>query len=274
MRTNSILLISVLALGAAGCTEVAEYPAQIQLTPETLTLEEATYDSVPPFETIRVENIGGSTIFITPTQPDGVNADLLNVGVAPFTPLLPGQEILIELSMEERTWRWETGSFNATMKIEASYFFSGQPIDEPENPSLTKAPKRVANIYGLEVAFSMNCDLDDDGFDATECAGPDCDDRDADVNPDGVESCDGVDEDCDGAIDEAAIDQEPWWLDADEDGYGDPDERVLSCDRPNQDYIDNGEDCDDSQLVVRPLAQELCDGQDNNCDGDIDEGCD
>jgi len=41
-------------------------------------------------------------------------------------------------------------------------------------------------------------DQDGDGF----CAGEDCDDQDAAVNPAAAEQCDGRDDDCDGAIDE------------------------------------------------------------------------
>ena len=43
-------------------------------------------------------------------------------------------------------------------------------------------------------------------------------------------------------------------LDADGDGYfGD-------------------EDCDDQDAQTNPNAEELCDGVDNNCDGQVDEG--
>ena len=32
------------------------------------------------------------------------------------------------------------------------------------------------------------------------------------------------------------------------------------------------EDCDDNSSAIFPNAEELCDGVDNDCDGEIDEG--
>jgi hypothetical protein len=49
-------------------------------------------------------------------------------------------------------------------------------------------------------------------------------------------------------------------IDADDDGYSDE-----AC---------GGSDCDDGDFSVNPGASEVCDdGVDNNCDGQIDEGC-
>ena len=38
------------------------------------------------------------------------------------------------------------------------------------------------------------------------------------------------------------------------------------------DGFDSSEDCDDGNSTINPGAEELCDGFDNNCDGEIDEG--
>ena len=105
-------------------------------------------------------------------------------------------------------------------------------------------------------------DSDGDGF----CES-DCDDADASVHPGAAETCDGLDEDCDGEIDEDA--GPTWYLDEDGDGYGG--EAVVSCEAPAA-YADNGADCDDTDETVYPGAEELSDGQDNDCDDEVDEG--
>ncbi|WP_343747271.1 MopE-related protein [Fluviicola sp.] len=63
-----------------------------------------------------------------------------------------------------------------------------------------------------------------------------------------------------------------YYVDADGDGYGDSDASgVVSC-TPITGSVTNNEDCDDSNDQVNPAATEVCDGVDNNCDGNIDEG--
>ena len=96
----------------------------------------------------------------------------------------------------------------------------------------------------------------------------DCDDADASINPDAAELCDGIDNDCDGDIDEDG--DTPWYADTDGDGFGDPESSVTQCDQPS-DYVADNTDCDDTDEFISPDARELCDGIDNDCDGDIDE---
>ena len=59
-----------------------------------------------------------------------------------------------------------------------------------------------------------------------------------------------------------------YYRDADADGYGDPGDEVLdSCDGPPEGYVDDDQDCDDTDASMHPDAEELCDGRDNDCDG-------
>jgi len=61
-----------------------------------------------------------------------------------------------------------------------------------------------------------------------------------------------------------------WYLDLDDDGYGDDGRTYQSCEAPAA-FVDRGGDCDDGDPHSHPAADERCDGRDNDCDGDIDE---
>lgn len=63
------------------------------------------------------------------------------------------------------------------------------------------------------------------------------------------------------------------YADMDADGYGNTSDSLFAADcfLPNG-YAANNTDCNDSNAFVNPLAIEICDNFDNNCDGNIDEG--
>ena len=99
----------------------------------------------------------------------------------------------------------------------------------------------------------------------------DCDDTDAASFPGAAEYCDGHDDDCDGQIDEDdAIDVGTWYQDSDSDGHGNPAISQLNCYQPTG-YVAVNTDCDDLDSDTYPLADEYCDGHDDDCDGQIDE---
>jgi len=111
----------------------------------------------------------------------------------------------------------------------------------------------------LTFKICSNIDKDGDGHylpDSCYTPADDCDDNDPTVYPGAPEVCDGKDNNCNGEVDEGLS------TDADGDGHYTPD----SCLLPN-------DDCDDSDPTVYPGATEVCDGKDNDCDGEADEGC-
>ncbi len=126
-------------------------------------------------------------------------------------------------------------------------------------------------------------DSDSDGYgngsvSAVSCNAPsgyvgnalDCDDFTSSTNPGSFEVCDGQDNDCDGSVDEDAINATSFYVDADADGYGSAASSTTACDAPTG-YADNDSDCNDADAAVSPVASEICDGQDNDCDGSTDE---
>ncbi|MFH1464050.1 MAG: putative metal-binding motif-containing protein [Pseudomonadota bacterium] len=135
-------------------------------------------------------------------------------------------------------------------------------------------------LIGTSIALSVGCgekdpddtgtphnenDADGDGYNSDE----DCDDDDAAIHPEATEACDGVDNDCDGEVDEGL--GSTWYTDSDGDGYGSHAGSVEACSQPDG-YADNADDCDDHDDAIYPGAREVCDGEDNDCDGTIDEG--
>jgi len=99
----------------------------------------------------------------------------------------------------------------------------------------------------------------------------DCDPDNGNVYPGGDEFCDDIDNDCDLEIDEEVVYRDVY-ADTDGDGFGDDDDTQSICepDAPAG-WVDLGGDCDDDEEVVYPGADELCDGLDNDCDGELSE---
>jgi hypothetical protein len=87
------------------------------------------------------------------------------------------------------------------------------------------------------------------------------------LDPDG----DGFDitSDCDDENESLGAERK-WYVDKDEDGYGDPDDMTRQCTRPAG-FVLNSDDCDDTDAFISPSAGEVCDGLDNDCNGVTDD---
>ncbi|MFZ5482495.1 MAG: MopE-related protein [Myxococcota bacterium] len=133
---------------------------------------------------------------------------------------------------------------------------------------------------GVTTTYYADADSDGYGNAATStnaCSTPtgyvsnssDCNDSSAAAYPTATEVCDGIDNDCDSSIDEGVTNT--YYRDADADGYGTSSTTAQGCSVPSG-YASNSTDCNDANASINPLATEVCDLADNDCDGLTDEG--
>ena len=150
---------------------------------------------------------------------------------------------------------------------------------------------------GTGVPAIWYADTDGDGFGealATReaCAAPtgyvangtDCDDTDGAVFPGAAEVCNDIDDDCDGLLDDDddSLSGSLGEFVADSDGDGafpsraDAADVVFACSTPpglaRLPIAPEAADCDDDDDTVFPAAPERCDGIDNDCNEQIDDG--
>ena len=128
-----------------------------------------------------------------------------------------------------------------------------------------------ADRDGFGIPGSSKCSCGpEDPYDSLDPS--DCNDKNADINPDAVEACNDLDDDCDGATDEEnATGCSIFFRDNDGDGFGQLDDSRCLCAASGQYTAPVGGDCDDLNKSVYPEANESCNGKDDDCDGATDE---
>lgn len=109
-------------------------------------------------------------------------------------------------------------------------------------------------------------------FSATQMG--DCNDNDPAVNPGAIEVCDGKDNNCDGKVDPEGQTSGciTYYYDEDGDGYGLNADSKCLCNPQGKYSATSPGDCNDKNASIKPGAPEICNGEDDNCNGSKDEG--
>ena len=157
------------------------------------------------------------------------------------------------------------------------------------NPDATELCNQIDDDCDGEADGGVNtiwyADADGDGFGdpsvpTDSCEPPagtvaddtDCDDTDATVYPGAPEICgDHDDDDCDGNVDVGV--EGVWYTDDDGDGYGHPAQYETTCD-PDPSWVEIGGDCRPNDPEMHPGVEEICNDDDDDCDGLVDEDFD
>ena len=102
----------------------------------------------------------------------------------------------------------------------------------------------------------------------------DCNDSDPQVYPGRTEVCNnGKDDNCDGQQDtEGADGCQIYYYDGDGDSYGVESNSKCLCGPAGRYSTRTAGDCNDQDSSINPGAREQCNGKDDNCNGQTDEG--
>lgn len=162
-----------------------------------------------------------------------------------------------------------TPSMSPTTSPSGTPSQTDSPTGSPTSPTPgTATPSQTVTPTFAPTPTGTPGPADEDGDGYTVPQG-DCNDANPAAHPGAAEVCDTVDNDCDGQVDEVLP---AWYYDGDHDGYGSTSvASISSCTQP-MGYVSSGGDCNDANLQINPGAPELCNGQDEDCDGLVDDG--
>ena len=162
-----------------------------------------------------------------------------------------------------------------------SITFAAKGGNKPPPPPPSTSLEDIVNDLSVRVQNLedrlQDSDLDNDGFTPSE---GDCNDADASINPDMYEVIDNIDNNCDGIIDDCESAQEFCdGIDNNCDGQVDEgfnlgtgcSEGVGLCQRSGVIVCSDDELSSECDATPGAPQSEICDGLDNDCDGNVDD---
>jgi|GEM_PF-1797709 len=182
------------------------------------------------------------------------------------------------------SYQWRLNGTNITGATTSSYTAnaSGSYTVVVTNTSACSSTSAAINVTAVP-NVNYYADADGDGFgDAatlvSTCVQPqgyvtdntDCKDNDAAIFPGAQEICNDIDDDCNDLIDDGLV-FTTYYADADGDSFGDINNPLDACVIPAG-YVTNSADCNDNNANQNTASTEICNGEDDDCDGIIDNG--
>jgi hypothetical protein len=182
------------------------------------------------------------------------------------------------------TYQWYNNAIAISGATSASYTatMSGSYTVTVTNASTCSSTSTAVDVTTI-ANVDYFADFDGDGFgDITTlistCIQPqgyvtnssDCKDNNAAIFPGAQEICNDIDDDCNELIDDGLV-FTTYYSDADGDSFGDINNPLDVC-SVTEGYVTNNTDCNDNNANQNAASAETCNGEDDDCDGTIDNG--
>ena len=246
---------------------------EIGLAAYTIELGTEQFESCNYFEnTIVPDNIplliyaikAARSPYRTPAGPDTINLALSSGSIQPGVP--SGSFVTLSATINDTRYNKSNGSEPTQNIIAAEYYVDVPPWDNPDRANIMLASDGNFNSSVENVEAMIDTTGWSEGQHIIFIRGQD------EGGNWGVLSAIFL------YIENMDCTDQTWYKDMDNDGYSDGSTDTTSCTRPYgykiaAELIATSGDCDDTNSTIHPGANEVCNGVDDNCDGQIDEDC-